>query len=228
LFLKEERAFQSVARFWDVTGGVLVNGGTLGYPAERLCRLDVRSVSDRSRALELAASESTQQSVKLVAETAGWQGDTVFDGAGVPIDDTNVDTVFQKQCDHARVVVRNQCGEVAYAFLTGTINKPFQELDAQSPALPVIDDGDGDFGALWVLGVPDEASDAKAATVDRIQGAERLVVVVVDRGQVTHLGRSQVPFPPEESQLARFTAQAGETVSQQRRVPALNLSNQHN
>jgi len=160
--------------------------------------------------------------VKLVAETAGRQGDLVLDRAGLAVDDTNVDAVFLKQCDHACVVVRNQCGEVADAFLTGTISKPFQQLDAQSPALPLIDDGDSNFGSLWVLGVPDVASDAKAATIDRIQGADCLVVVVVDRGQVTQLRRSQVRFPPKESQLARFTAQVGEAVCQQRCVPGLN------
>jgi hypothetical protein len=204
-----------------------VTGGALGYPAERLGRQDSQSVPDRSRGLELAASESPQQGVKLVAETPGWQGDLVFDGAGLAVNDTNADAVFLKQGGHARIVVRNQCGEVADAFLTGTINKPLQQLDAKSPTLPVIDDGDGDFGSLWVLCVPDVASDAKAATIDRTQGAECLVVVVVDRGQVTQLRRSQVRLAPKESQLARFTAQAGETVCQQRRVPGLNLSYQY-
>jgi hypothetical protein len=57
--------------------------------------------------------------------------------------------------------------------------------------LPVIDDGDGDFGALGIVDIPDVASDAMAPTMDGIHCAERLVVVVVDPGEVAQLLRRQ-------------------------------------
>ena len=51
------------------------------------------------------------------------------------------------------------------ALLAGPIRQLGQQFGAQPPALPVIDDGDGDVGGLWVLGVPDVAGDAHPAPV---------------------------------------------------------------
>jgi len=55
--------------------------------------------------------------------------------------------------------------------------------------LPAVDDGDGDLGGVRVLAVPDVPGDAHAAPAGVVKRAERLVVAVVDVGEITQLGR---------------------------------------
>ena len=75
------------------------------------------------------------------------------------------------------------------ARLEGTIRQLGQQLSAQTPALPVVNDGHGDLGCVPVLGIPDVAGDAHAAPVGLIHRAECLVVVVVDVGEDAQLRR---------------------------------------
>jgi len=119
----------------------------------------------------------------------GRQGDLVFHSARPVADKLGVHVL--QQGGHRRVVGGDQRGETADAFLTGTVGQLSQQFGAQSPALPVVDDGDGDLGGLGVFGVPDIAGDAYAAPVGVIQRTERLVVVVVDVGEVAQLRRGQ-------------------------------------
>jgi hypothetical protein len=109
-------------------------------------------------------------------------------------------------------------------FLAGAIGKPAQELGCKSSALPVVDDGDGDLCSLGVPGVPDVASDSESTTIRRVERAKRLVVVVVDLGEVTQLRDGQVRFAGQKSQLTGLIAEAGEAVGQQRCVPGRDLS----
>src|SRR5665647_483200 len=88
------------------------------------CPLAVSAVADRSRGHELATPESTQQCVKFGAETARGQGDLVFDGAGLAVGDTKADAAVLQQSDHGCIVGRDQGGEMADAFLAGTISQP--------------------------------------------------------------------------------------------------------
>ena len=92
-----------------------------------------------------------------------------------------------QQSGHRYVFGRDQRGEPADALLAGTIRQPGQQFAAQTPALPVIGDRDGDVGGVRVIGVPDEPGDAHPTPVAVIQGAERLVVVVVEVGEVAQL-----------------------------------------
>ena len=50
-------------------------------------------------------------------------------------------------------------------------------------------DGDGDLGGVRVLAVPDVPGDAHAAPAGVVKRTERLVVAVVDVGEVAQLGR---------------------------------------
>ena len=109
---------------------------------------------------------------------------------------------FTQQPLHACIVGGDQRGEVADALLPGPISQPVQQLGAEPPALPFVDDGDGNLGSLRVFGMPDVASHAEATAIDRIQCAQRLVVVVVDLGEVTQLRRGQGGLAGQESQLA--------------------------
>jgi hypothetical protein len=55
--------------------------------------------------------------------------------------------------------------------------------------LPVVDDGDRDLSRLRVVGIADVAGNAHAVPADLVQRAERLMVVVVDVGEVAQLRR---------------------------------------
>jgi hypothetical protein len=94
-----------------------------------------------------------------------------------------------QQPGHGRVVGRDRGGEAADALLAGPVGQPGQQLGAQAAALPVVDDGDGDLGRAPVVAVPDVPRDAHAAPAGVVQRAERLVVVVVDVGEISQLGR---------------------------------------
>jgi hypothetical protein len=165
--------------------------------------------------------------LKLVAETPGRQCDLVFDGAGLVMSGSDVGADVSQQPDHGRVVSRDQRGEAPYALLAGAVSQLTQQLGAQSPALPVIDDGDGNFGSLRVFVVPDVASDAQAAAVDVIQRPERLVVVVVDLGEITQLRLGQFRFARQEPQPSRLGTQPEEALGQERSVTGPDLSYQH-
>jgi len=92
-----------------------------------------------------------------------------------------------QQSGHRRIAGRDQRGGAADAFGAGTLRQLSHQFGAEPPALPVVDDGNRDFGGLRVVGVADVAGDADTASVGVVQCAERLVVVVVDVGEVAQL-----------------------------------------
>ena len=112
------------------------------------------------------------------------QRDLVFDGAPPAADQAGADVA--EQSGHGRVSGVGQGGEAADSFLAGAVRQLSQQLGAQSPALPVIDDGDRDIlSRLRVVGIADIAGDAHAAAASPAPTArERLMVVVVDIGEV--------------------------------------------
>jgi hypothetical protein len=72
----------------------------------------------------------------------------------------------------------------------------------------------------------DEARDSDAATADRIERRERLVVVMVDLGEVAQLRVAQLRKRREEAAIARLRAQAREARDQERLVGRLNGAHQ--
>src|SRR5665647_3165662 len=165
-----------------------------------------QGVVNRSRGPDLTPPERPQQRSKLLANTAGWQRDLVFDGARVAVGHSSTDKALTQQSEHARIVGRDQRGEVTNVLLAGTISQPDQQLGTKPSALPFVDDGDRNFGSHWVFDEPDVASDAKAATVNWIQCDERFVVVVVDLGEVTQFRRGQVRLAHQESHCLLYTS----------------------
>src|SRR6266516_618087 len=153
------------------------------------------------------------------------QCDLVLHGACPAADEFGV-PVPQQRCNR-RIVGGGQGGEAVDAFAAGTACQLSQQLGAQSPALPVVDDGDGDLGGLWVFSVADVAGDAHAAPVGVVQRAERLVIVVVDLGEVAQLRGGQFFLSCQEPHLAGSGTEPCEAVGQQRRVSALDLPYQH-
>ena len=104
--------------------------------------------------------------------------------------------------------------------------QPGEQLVAQPAALPVISDRDGDFGRVRVSFVPDVTGHSDAAPVT-IQCAERLVVMVVDVGEVAQLGRRQLVLDGEEPHPAGSSTQPGEALGQERSITATDRPDQH-
>ena len=92
------------------------------------------------------------QPCRRVLLFAGYQGDLVLPGAGSAADQAG--RSVSQQSGHRYVFGRDQRGEPADALLAGTIRQPGQQFAAQTPALPVIGDRDGDVGGVRVIGVP--------------------------------------------------------------------------
>jgi hypothetical protein len=112
------------------------------------------------------------------------QGDLVLHRAGPVADELKAH--ISQHLGHRLVVGRDECVESADAFLAGTVGEPGQQFCAESAALPVIDDGDGNLGGVRVFGVRDIAGDAfndAAILLFIIDGA--CLVVTQDRARLT-------------------------------------------
>ena len=97
------------------------------------------------------------------------------------------------------MVVREQAGlEALDAVLARAGGQAPQQLAAEAAALPVVDDGDGRLGDRGLLGQADVAGDADARAALRVARADRLVVDVVDLGEVGELARVRSPLAPRK------------------------------
>ena len=111
-----------------------------------------QGVSDRVGGPDLAAPKSAQHCVQSVTEPSGWQGDLVFDGAGLAFDGSNANVAVLQEPEHGLVVGRYQGGEASDSFMAGAISEPVPQLGAESLALPLVDDGDGNLGSVGSWG----------------------------------------------------------------------------
>ena len=82
---------------------------------------------------------------------------------------------------------------------------------AQAPALPLVDHGDRGLGGGAVV-EPDEARDPHPVTGGRVEGDQRLVIVMVDVGEVVELGRRELVDRGHEALIARLLAEPLERV----------------
>ncbi len=81
----------------------------------------------------------------------GHQCDLVFHRAGTAAGQAGAQ--LPRQPGYRDVLRGGQRGEAVDAGLPGPVGQPGEQLGAQSPALPVVHDGDGDLGGLRVVGV---------------------------------------------------------------------------
>ena len=88
----------------------------------------------------------------------------------------------------------------------GTVGEPAHQGLADSAALPGFEDREGDLGAVAALGVPNVAGDADASSALGIDRQERLVIVMIDLGQVAQLGGAQRPVRTQEAAVDRLAA----------------------
>jgi hypothetical protein len=85
---------------------------------------------------------------------------------------------------------------------------------SDAPALPLIDHGHGRLGGVRAVRPADEPGDADAVTGLRLDGGERLVVVMVDLGEVGDVGLAELRHRREEALVARFGAEPREAGEQ--------------
>jgi hypothetical protein len=71
--------------------------------------------------------------------------------------------IYERQARWRRIV--DQRREAADALPAGTTRQPARQLGAQSSALPLVQDSDGNFGCLGFFGAPDVASCTQATTI---------------------------------------------------------------
>jgi hypothetical protein len=93
--------------------------------------------------------------------------------------------------------------------------------------MPVIDDGDRDLSRLRVAGMADVAGDTHAVPAGSVQRSQRLMVVVVDVGEVAQLRRRQFFLHAQEPHLPGRGAEPGEAVGEQRSVHTADRPYQH-
>ena len=75
----------------------------------------------------------------------------------------------------------------------GALCEPAYQRLAYPLALPLLEDGDCDFGAVPSFGIPDVAGDAHALAAGRIGRDQCLVIAVVDLGQVAEFSGVRRP-----------------------------------
>ena len=129
------------------------------------------------------------------------------------------------QADRLRVGCEHRRVEAADALLAGARDEPLQQRRRDAAPLPVVGDHDRRLGRA--LGRAHEARDADAASarlgVDRHQ---RLVVVVVDAGQVVEIALGQLGLGPEEPPVLRLAAEPAMPLGQRLAVGRLDRADE--
>src|SRR5690242_16647723 len=112
-------------------------------------------------------------------------------------------------------VVREAVGrEVPDSLLERPCGQPLEQLGGDATPLPVVNDRHGHLGSLRVLLGAHEARHADRLTALPAECDERLVVVVVDLGEVAHQARAEPWHRHDEALLARFRAHMLDSVEQ--------------
>jgi hypothetical protein len=101
-----------------------------------------------------------------------------------------------------------------------------QQERAKAASLPFVDHGDGNLGRIGPLGAADVARDADALA-RLVEGEHRLMVAMVEVGQVTQRPLVELVHRSQEPAVARFGAQALEAPNEQIAVGAAALADAH-
>ena len=110
--------------------------------------------------------------------------DRILGGAELAIYDVRLNTQGMQQPEHRAVAVVDQRGESSDALLQRSLAQLPQQHGAKATSLPVIDHRDRDLRGLAVVDGSDETGDAHTTTVHGTQRDDRLVIVMVDVGEV--------------------------------------------
>ena len=114
-----------------------------------------------------------------------------------------------------------QCTPVA-----GALGQQREQDGSQSAALPVVHDGDRCLGDLRIVLAAHEPSHADGCAIV-VEGDERLVVVVVDLGQVAQRTTAELGHRTQEAPVPRLGREALEAVQEQLLVVRLDRAHAH-
>jgi hypothetical protein len=138
-----------------------------------------------------------------------------LDRAGVAVGDPHVRIEVPEHVHHRLVGGEHERGEALDPFLTGTRAQGLEQEGPQPPSLPVIDHGHGDLGGVGTAGVAHVARHSKPLAVCLVGRDDRLVVVVIDLGQIAHHVRAELPGRHQEAPVARLRAEPLKAAQQQ-------------
>lgn len=98
-------------------------------------------------------------------------------------------TEVRQEPSHRPIVRQHQGCELSDALVSGALRQAAQQRFANAAALPGFKYRDRDLRRVAAFALPDVASDTDALIAGRIDGQQRLMIVVVDFGQIAKLGR---------------------------------------
>ena len=105
--------------------------------------------------------------------------------------------------------------------LRRALRQRLQQQRPEAPFPPVVGDGDGGLREPRPVAQPDEARDSHTAAGDGVERRQRLVIVMVDLGEVAQLRLAELRQRGEEAAIARLRAQTREALGQERLVRRL-------
>jgi hypothetical protein len=125
-----------------------------------------------------------------VSNPGGRQCHHELDHALIGAEHTRLSELAQ-HLERCRVLREHRSGEAADALLAGARGELAQQQRRHAPALPLIADGYCHLGYRRILLRSHEARHAHTVPRARVDRQQRLVVVMVDLGEVAHLGARQ-------------------------------------
>jgi len=128
---------------------------------------------------------------------------------------------------HVAILGEQQGGEADDALGPSAFGEQVEQRRADAAPLPLVDHGDGRLGRVRAVGAADEARDADAVAGNRVDRGERLVVVVVDVGQVGHDIVRELRHRRQEALVARLRAEPLKAGQQQLAVVRAHRAHEH-
>ncbi len=132
-----------------------------------------------------------------------------------------------EQREHVVVEREQPRLEALDAVLARPVGEAPEQLAADAPVLPLVDHRDRRLGDLRRVAQPHVARDADALARHRVARADRLVVDVVDLGEVREVALAQAPLGAEEAAVARLVAELLPAREEELLVRGLHRPDQH-
>jgi hypothetical protein len=131
-----------------------------------------------------------------------------------------------QQAQHPLVLGQQQGGKSMDSLLTGALGKGGSEAAAHTTALPIVDHRDRQLGGRRILGGAHIPRDTDPVAGDGIDRDQRLVVVVVDLGEIAQLLLAQAGMGREEAAVPRPVAELLEALGERPLVLRLDRADQ--
>ena len=115
---------------------------------------------------------------------------------------------LEDHLDQGRVLRQHRGAEASDALFARASGQILQQCGAKPAALPIVGHRDGDLGHRRVIARAHEARHAEAVARVGVDRQQRLVIVVIDLGQVFQLRPAQPRHRGQEAAVARLGAEA--------------------